>query len=112
MKCGAMMAGITIQMKFIVRKTDAKPRIKPMSQFKIVRTSEGVFAKEVNPYPESSPFIESRKEAESQLKEYPLTEENQDEGGIVKNGIVIIFEIGQIIQGELVVEEGVKKIKI
>ncbi len=110
---------------------------KEMSQFKISRTPEGVFAKEVNPYGEKAPErstsvydpdkgtgkIIDWQIAESQLQEYPLTEESQREKIWISSKILSerdpgwciqqrTFEIGQIISGEIVMEDGIKKIKI
>ncbi len=114
-----------------------------MSQFKISRTSEGVWGREVNPYGEKEPVAMKRcgswatehcgygeKHCDCLIKmkwlaaenrgkqEYPLTEES-----LVKmipypaplRGFkfdYVSFEIGQLISGEIVVEDGIKKIKI
>ncbi len=92
------------------------------SNFKIVRTSEGVWGREVNPYkkPEMVAYDFSEPQnyhrdyrrwllAVSQLQEYPLTDQSENKFLYLNSSDNLI---GQIISGELVTEAGVKKIKV
>ncbi len=115
-----------------------------MLNFKIVRTSEGVWGKELNPFPKREleyytglfwfesdkgkaiemyeDHLHSYELRESQLQEYPLTEESlydkiwsYPENGIEEASwhyLKLTFKIGQVISGEIVMEDGIKKIKI
>ncbi len=104
-----------------------------MTKFKITLiTSEGVRGKECNPYgektPEDSRFMADMvhvknviqwQEAEYQLQEYPLTEKSRqkvfrkamyhpESGGKTFGEMAI----NQLIEGEIVIEGGKKKIKV
>ncbi len=110
-----------------------------MTKFKITSISSEVRVREVNPYGEkpefnynesafSVPYSDKLKhwqEAESQLQEYPLTEEsevkikhswglsyfNNSEGCMLTQDY-LERKIGQLISGEIVEENGTKKIKL
>jgi hypothetical protein len=78
-------------------------------KFKISRIDGGVFAREVNPYDKAPvrSIWRSILEAEKNLQEYQLTSESESKTKSWGERI-----IGQLIEGELVNENGVTKIKI
>ncbi len=112
-----------------------------MTKFRITRIDNGVFAKDVNPYGEYKmdfPWPDQEfdehdyshstwaimqanwETAEASLQEYPLTEESLkmeiNTGRTNLLGLEYFiqrqFYISQEITGEIVIENGVKKIKI
>ncbi len=112
------------------------------ANFKISRTSEGVWGREVNPFQKREleyytglfwfesdkgkaiemyeDHLHSYELRESQLQEYPLTEESIlreiATDRTIPYGAKYFtrreFYFGQLIQGEIVIEDGIKKIRL